>query len=356
MDRRRLRELGYGVGRYETGAKNGIVDVAGVLVGHVTLNLDKPDGKAVRTGVTAIVPHEGNLFREKVLGACHVINGFGKSTGLVQLEELGLIESPILLTNTLSAPAVQHGAIEYMLEQNPEIGVRTGTVNTIVGECNDGYLNDIRGLHVTPEHAREAILAASAEVQEGSVGAGTGMSCLGYKGGVGTSSRVLPYEGKSYTVGALVVSNFGNAADLALNGWGHRLEATPVQREEAKMPDGSIMMILATDAPLNERQLKRLAKRAAFGLARAGSFAAHGSGDIVIAFSTAQRIPHDPEKRVLTVQCIHEGGELINQLFEMAAEAVHESILNSLCMADLMTGRDGNSRNAFPYQLLEKWL
>lgn len=351
MNRVRLRELGVAVGKYETGQKNGIVDVAGVRVGHVTLHENISGEIAVRTGVTAILPHGGNLFREKVLGACHVINGFGKTVGLVQLEELGLIESPILLTNTLSVPAVQHGAIQYMLAHNPEIGITTGTVNTIVGECNDGYLNDIRGLHVTAQHARQAIEQASPDnTEEGSVGAGTGMSCLGYKGGIGTSSRIVNLEGEIYTVGALVVSNFGKAADLALFGWGKATEPMAYPEEE-KLPDGSIMIILATDAPLNERQLKRLAKRAAFGLARTGSYAAHGSGDIAIAFSTAERIAHHSEQLAISSLRVNEGSELINHLFEMAAEAVHESILNSLCKADEMVGRAGNRREAFPYPI-----
>jgi D-aminopeptidase len=350
----RLRELGYAVGSYPTGKKNAIVDVEGVRVGHVTLNRDLPDGRAVRTGVTAILPHEGNVFQEKVWGACYVINGFGKTTGLVQLEELGLIESPIMLTNTLAVPAVTHGTIQYLLEQNPDIGTTTGTVNVITGECNDGYLNDIRGLHVTPEHAREAIVLASPdEVAEGSVGAGTGMSCLGYKGGVGTSSRIIQHGDRTFTVGALVVSNFGRERDLALTGWG-RL-TPPEQEETERPPDGSIMIVVATDAPLNERQCKRLAKRAAFGLARTGSYAAHGSGDIVIAFSTAQRIAHSPAEEMIATTRLHESSELLNHLFAMTAESVHEAILNSLCKADDMVGREGNRREAFPYRLLEIW-
>ncbi len=357
MKRVRLRELGFVVGQYRPGEKNAIVDVAGVRVGHVTLHEDLPDGRAVRTGVTAVLPHGDNLFQMKVLGACYVINGFGKTAGLVQLEELGLIESPIMLTNTLSVPAVAQGTIQFMLEQNPDIGTTTGTVNTIVGECNDGYLNEIRALHVTPEHAMQAIRQASTEeTDEGSVGAGTGMSCLGYKGGVGTSSRVFEHNGRTYTVGALVISNFGGKSELedALRGWIQGELQVGETEIEDKLPDGSIMIVVATDAPLNERQCKRLAKRAAFGLGRSGSYAAHGSGDIVIAFSTAERIPHYASSDTVTVNRLHESSELLNHLFVMTAEAVHESILNSICKAEAMTGRDGHRREAFPYERLTK--
>ncbi|UFJ39474.1 P1 family peptidase [Brevibacillus humidisoli] len=381
--RKRLRELGYQVGRYQPGNQNAIVDVAGVRVGHVTLNQDLPDGRAVRTGVTAILPHGGNLFREKVPAACHVINGFGKTTGLVQVEELGQIESPILFTNTLSVGAVLHGAVQYQLAQTPEIGTSAGTVNVIVGECNDAYLNDIRGLHVTPDHAIEAIRNASqTNLEEGAVGAGVGMSCLGYKGGVGTSSRRIDTGEQAYTVGGLVVSNFGRLADLNLWGWLSPLardeqaeEPNRVGREQLRpqsntseepLPDGSIMIALATDAPLDARQLKRLAKRAVFGLARTGSYAAHGSGDIVIAFSTARRIAtqradqsrqgeKDPQAgQREQVELLREDGETINRLFEMAAEVVHESILNSLCKAAATTGQSGRYREAFPYDLLDR--
>jgi len=363
IERKRLRDLGFKVGVYEPGPWNAITDVADVRVGHVTLHHDTPDGRAVRTGVTAILPHGGHLFREKVSGACQVINGFGKTAGLVQVQELGTIESPIMLTNTLAVGAVLHGTIEHMLDITPEIGLTTGTVNVVVGECNDGYLNDIRGLHVTPAHAREAIrLAATGPVTEGAVGAGTGMSCLGYKGGVGTSSRQATMAGQTYTVGALVVSNFGDERDLAqaLRGWGGPSLAE--QKDAAcrggveQMPDGSIMIVLATDAPLDAHQLARLARRAVFGLGRAGGYAAHGSGDIVIAFSTARKILHQPAALHVSGDVLHEGGEWTNALFAMTAEAVHEAILNSLCRAETMSGRDGHVRHAFPYDQLNVWL
>lgn len=246
MTRVRLRDLGITIGRYKTGTHNSITDIPGVMVGHVTLSDKKENGCTVQTGVSAILPHPDNVFREKVLGGAYVINGFGKTVGTIQLQELGLIESPILLTNTFSVPAVSEGTLRHLLHQNPQIGDTTGTVNVIVGECNDGYLNDIRGLHVKPHHARQAILSAkSGVIEEGCVGAGTGMSCLGFKGGVGTSSRVASFGTEQFTVGAFVVSNFGLKKDLRPP----RGDWTSCSEQEEKMPDGSIMIILATNAP-----------------------------------------------------------------------------------------------------------
>ncbi|WP_102273698.1 DmpA family aminopeptidase [Cytobacillus massiliigabonensis] len=351
MNRVRLRDLGIAIGRFETGECNSITDIRGVKVGHVTLSERKEDGRMVQTGVTAILPHSGSMFEEKVLGSSYIINGFGKTAGTIQLQELGVIESPILLTNTLSVPAVMEGTIQYLLEQNPQIGDTAGTVNVIVGECNDGYLNDIRGLHVRPEHAYQAISAAkSGAVEEGSVGAGTGMSCFGYKGGIGTSSRVACFGEQRYTVGSLVVSNFGEKKNLRRpnGGW---LE---LAEEGEKMPDGSIMIIIATDAPLNERQLGRLAKRASFGLSRTGSYAAHGSGDIVIAFSTAHRVYHDipADQENMPYTFMREDGPSISQLFEMTADAVEEAIWNSICKAVAAEGNKGRIREAIPYDIL----
>jgi len=349
MNRVRIRDLGINIGSYKTGTYNAITDITGVMVGHTTLSYKSAEDRIVQTGVTAILPHSGNLFQEKVLGSSYVINGFGKTVGTIQLQELGVVESPILLTNTFSVPAVLEGTIRYLLDQNPQIGDTTGTVNVIVGECNDGYLNDIRGLHVRPEHAYQAIQSAkSGIVGEGCVGAGTGMSCLGFKGGIGTSSRVASFGERSYTIGALVVSNFGEEKDLLIpgGGWLHR------SGEEEKMPDGSIMIILATDAPLNERQLGRLAKRSAFGLSRTGSYGAHGSGDIVIAFSTAHRVPHEPNQETISYSFMREDGKWVSQLFEMTVEAVEEAIWNSICMATTTEGNKGRVREEIPYDIL----
>ncbi|WP_134687032.1 DmpA family aminopeptidase [Brevibacillus migulae] len=356
----RLRELGIKLGQYEAGPWNSITDVAGVRVGHRTIQQDLSEHTCIRTGVTAILPHAGNLFREKVLGTCHVINGFGKTTGTVQLQELGLVESPIMLTNTLSVPAVAEGTIRHMLRHNPDIGDTTGTVNVIVGECNDGYLNDIRGLHVRPEDAIAAIESArSGLVDEGGVGAGTGMSCFGYKGGIGTSSRVASFGSRAFTIGALVVSNFGKQADMLLPK-GTRGSADVERGDHAgdtgapvsdPGPDGSIMIVLATDAPVNRTQLDRIAKRAAFGLARTGSFAAHGSGDIVLAFSTAHRYAHYPTALTESHEYLADDGDRLTRLFEMTAEAVEEAIWNSLCKANTTTGHQGRVRQAIPYEL-----
>lgn len=349
MARVRLRDLGIQIGRYQPGGNNAITDISGVLVGHTTVSHACDDGRIACTGVTAICPHSDNIFQEKVLGACHVINGFGKTIGTIQLQELGVIESPILLTNTFSVAAALEGALRYLLDRNPEIGESSGTVNVIVGECNDSYLNDIRALHVRPDDAISAIQSAkSGPVEEGCVGAGTGMSCLGYKGGVGTSSRIAGFGDKAYTLGALVVSNFGEATDLRPPGGG----APQLSEVGETMPDGSIMIILATDAPLSERQLTRLSKRAAFGLSRTGSYAAHGSGDVVIAFSTAHRIPHEPPSAILSYSFLREDGPWISQLFEMTAEAVEEAIWNSLCMATTTEGRNARVREAIPHDVL----
>ncbi|MEL3972928.1 P1 family peptidase [Rossellomorea oryzaecorticis] len=345
MKRKRLRDLGMGIGSYSCGQANSITDIKGVKVGHQTLYYEK-NGETVRTGVTAILPHEGNMFREKVFAASHVINGFGKTAGTIQIEELGVLESPIMLTNTLSVGDVMKGTVQYLMEECPEIGDTTGTVNVFVGECNDGYLNDIRGLNVSPDDAREAIEKAhSGYIEEGCVGAGTGMLCLGYKGGVGTSSREHQFNEDLFTVGALVVTNFGRRTDLRF----------PVEkeREERETPDGSIMIIIATDAPMNERQLKRLAKRASFGLSRTGSYAAHGSGDIVLAFSTAHKVPHQPsEDNTLTFSFIKEDGEMISMLFEMAVDCVEEAIWNALAKAETTSGRNGREVEAIPLEVL----
>lgn len=351
MDRKRLRNLGIRIGRHEVGTYNAITDVPGIMVGHKTLSYKLKGDCVVQTGVSAILPHQGNLFQEKVLGSTYVINGFGKTVGTIQIDELGLIESPILLTNTLSVPAVSEGTIRYLLQQNPQIRNTTDSINVIVGECNDGYLNDIHGLHIRPEHAIEAIQSAkSGMVEEGCVGAGTGMSCFGYKGGIGTSSRVSLFGKKTYTVGAMVLSNFGQKKDLFVPGRGYIFRSA----EEEKLPDGSIMIIIGTDAPLSERQLHRLAKRAAFGLSRTGAYAAHGSGDIVIAFSTAHRIPHEVprEQENINFSFMREDGNWISKLFEMTVEVVEEAIWNSVCMATTTEGNKGRVREAIPYEVL----
>ena len=343
--RQRLRELGYTVGRFPTGALNALVDVPGVLVGHRTLN----EGETRRTGVTAILPHDGNLYAEKVLGACHVVNGYGKAAGLTQLDELGTIESPILLTSTLSVGPAWEGGLQHVLEQNPDAARDRDTVNVIVGECFDGWLSDARALAVRPEHAREAIAAAGPdEVGEGAVGAGTGTTCFGFKAGVGTASR----RTDEHLLGCLVVSNYGARRDLHML-VGEREVATVDAADEPPAQGGSIMIVLASDAPLSERQLRRLAKRGAFGLGRAGSFATNASGEYIVAFSTAHRLPHRDEDPYVELRMLRDDSRAVRDLFEAAGELVHEGVLNSLCSASAMEGRDGNRVEAFPYELLE---
>jgi len=339
--RRRLRELGYAVGRFPTGELNALVDVPGVLVGHRTI----AEGERLRTGVTAILPHGGNLYEEKVLGAYHAVNAYGKAAGLTQLAELGTIESPILLTNTLAVGAVWEGGLRHLLEQNPWAAVDRDTVNVIVGECFDGWLSDARALAVRPEHALDAIAAAGpAEIAEGGVGAGTGTCCFGFKSGVGTSSRNLD----GHTLGCLVVSNYAARRDLHLLG-GDLPDGGP----EPPAQGGSIMMILGTDAPLSERQLRRVAQRGAFGLGRAGSFASNSSGEYVIAFSTAHRIAHRVERDRDEFSFLRDDSRALRNLFEAAGDVVQESVLNSLCAAGAVEGRDGNRAEEFPYDLLD---
>ncbi len=357
----RLRDLGVSPGLLPAGLYNAITDVPGVRVGHVTLIAGegalRPGQGPVRTGVTAILPHADNLFEEKVIAAVYTFNGYGKATGFEQVRELGVLETPILLTNTLNVGLVSDAVITCMVRENPAIGVTTGTINPVVGECNDGFLNDIQGRHVRAEHVQASIADATAgPVLEGNVGAGTGTACCGFKGGIGTASRTVE---SGYTVGALVQSNFGARRHLMILGvpvgqhFHDRLLPGSAPALKTEPGPGSIMMILATDAPLTARQLHRLAKRAIFGLARTGSVGTNGSGDFVIAFSTANRRLHTPREPVSTVTIIpDEQGIAINDLFLAAIEAVEEAILNSLIAAETLTGRDGHVLYAIPHQEL----
>lgn len=347
----KMRERGIVIGKLPTGPKNCITDIEGVKVGHVTLDYPiDPEGKEFAcTGVTAILPHEGNLFQEKVIAASYVINGFGKSTGLIQLDELGMMESPIMLTNTFAVPAVSHGTLQYMLEHNTDIGNTTGTINIVVGECNDSHLNSIRQLPVKPDHAIEAIHQATKDqVMEGAVGAGKGMVCFGYKGGIGCSSRQITDEesGSTYTIGCLVLTNFGKKEEF------QRVKYSLYKTDQngiSETSDGSIIMVLATDAPVSDRQLKRMAKRCGIGLGRTGSHFSHGSGDIVIAFSTANKITHFSDKTLHTATYIREDRPIMNLLFTGVAEATEEGILNSLSQAETTAGRMGHTVYSLPF-------
>ncbi|TQR20417.1 P1 family peptidase [Psychrobacillus vulpis] len=347
----KIRKRGIEVGRLQVGNKNCITDVEGVRVGHVTLDSPLGEGEYACTGVTAILPHGDNLFQQKVVGASYVLNGFGKTTGLVQVDELGLIESPIMLTNTFAIPAVTQGTLEYMLDSNPEIGESTGTINLVVGECNDSRLNSIRKLPIQPAHARECIEKASNETsEEGAVGAGKGMICFGYKGGIGSSSRLVREEesGTTYTIGCLVLSNFGRKEDFQCSQY--NVEGKMDVPTFPKPADGSIIIVLATDAPLSNRQLKRVAKRCGIGLGRTGSHFSNGSGDIVIAFSTAHKIPHVSEGSIETRIQLRDDHPIMNELFLGAAEVTEESILNSLSQAVTTKGRMENIAHAYPFE------
>ena len=345
-ERPRAREIGIQIGQLPTGTRNAMTDVPDVKVGHVTLvsgegKLNPGEGP-IRTGVTAILPHSGNLFREKVTATAHTINAFGKSIGLVQLLELGNIETPILLTNTLNVWKAADALVDYVAAQNPGVY----SFNPIVGECNDSFLNDILGRHVQREHVFQALDTANhANVQEGIVGAGVGMSGFGWKAGIGTASRLVKIRETTYTVGLLVLTNTGAASDLRIDGFPIGAQLNPQDISEA--PAGSIMIIVGTDAPLSYRQLTRVAKRAAFGLARTGAIAAHGSGDFVIAFSTSNRVNAAPRGRDTEHPPFADEASL-TLFFRAVIEATEESILNSLLKSYTVQGRDGNVRHGIP--------
>lgn len=363
IERSRARELGILLGTLPSGPQNAMTDVAGVRVGHATLvrgsgPLVRGVGP-VRTGVTAILPHEGNLFTSKVPAAGTVFNGFGKSLGLMQIDELGQVETPILLTNTLNVGRVADALVAVMLEQNPAIGVSTlGTVNAVVCECNDGFLNDIQGRHVGEPEVRTALAqAAAGPVAEGNVGAGTGMIAYGFAGGIGTASRRIDLERGGYTLGALVLANFGSRSDLLIAGIpvGRELERESQPSETKAAPSagreqGSVIVLLATDAPLDARELGRLTRRVPLGLARTGTHMGHGSGDLAIAFSTARRIPYDTTPLTHMVTVLNEQHPALDALFLAVVEATEEAVLNALCAAHSIEGRDGHRVEALPLE------
>ena len=328
----RARDAGLSCGSLASGERNSIADVPGVAVGHATL----AEGD-IRTGVTAVLPHDGDLFRDKVVASAYVLNGFGKSTGLMQLNELGTLETPILLTNTFAVGTCSNALIRRAITSNPEIGRQTSTVNPVVLECNDGYLNDIQARAVTEGHANTAIELAAEAFAVGSVGAGTGMSCFGLKGGIGTASRGLHFDRQPYHVGVVVLANFGRAGDLRLPD-GRRIDLESDPAGEA----GSCIIVVGTDVPLDHRQLGRVARRAGVGLAWCGSFWGNGSGDIALAFSTAHRVPHDADRDLIDQRVLAESR--IDRLFQAAAEATQEAVLDALVAAGTMIGRNGHRR------------
>ncbi|GGZ18326.1 D-aminopeptidase [Echinicola pacifica] len=343
----RARDYGVSPGVMAPGNWNAITDVKGVMVGHISL----VEGDNIRTGATAILPHGGNIFQQKVPGAVYIGNGFGKLAGSSQVQELGNIETPIVLTNTLNIAEGIIGSVEYTLSEPGNEQVKS--VNALVGETNDGYLNDIRQRSLRPSHIRQAIVQAkSGPVEEGNIGAGTGTVCFGFKGGIGTASRVLPKQLGGYTVGALVQSNFGGVLQIDGRALGEELGQYAFH-QQLESADGSCMIIIATDAPLGARNLERMAKRAMLGLAKTGGIASNGSGDYVIAFSTAEsmRIPYSLSSDELLTQD-QVANDHMSGLFMATIEATEEAIINSLFAAEDMTGFQGNKVRALPVETL----
>ncbi len=340
-----LREWGFPTGIFETGRYNAITDVPGVTVGHVTCI----EGDSIRTGVTAIVPHQGNIFTNKVPAAIYVGNGFGKLAGMSQVSELGNIETPVILTNTLSVAAGIEGAVRYTLMQPGNEQVRS--VNAVVGETNDGRLNKISQMYITPQMVIDAINNAhGGHVEQGNVGAGTGTICFGFKGGIGTSSRVLPASLGGYTIGVLVQTNYGGILEIDGVQVGQRLQKHDFidHVRKAENVDGSCMMVVITDAPLDSRNLERVAKRAMMGMAKTGGIASNGSGDYVIAMSVAPGNLIDDKAKYITSTVL--ANSEMSSIFAATIEAIAEALWNSLFMADPMSGRDGYHVDALPVE------
>lgn len=350
QSKKRATDLGIRIGVMKPGKFNAITDINGIKVGQTTLI--KAD--SIRTGVTAVLPHNGNLFQQKIPASVFIGNGFGKLAGYTQVKELGNIESPIILTNTLGVATAINAVVSYTLNQKGNENVQS--VNAVVGETNDGYLNDIRGKHVTEADVLNAInTASSGPVAEGNVGAGTGTVCFDFKGGIGTASRVLPEKSGGYTVGVLVQTNFGGVLTIDGVPVGKELKKYYLRDQLEEKADGSCMMVVATDAPLDARNLERLAKRAFMGLAKTGGIASNGSGDYVIAFSTdsSLRVPfHAPDmlqQKILS-------NDAVSPLFMATIEATEEAIINSLLAAETMSGKNGKIVEALPLDKLKEIL
>jgi D-aminopeptidase len=357
----RARALDLPLGRFRPGRHNAITDVEGVLVGHATIIRGegrlRPGHGPVRTGVTAILPSHGNIFMERLHGGSFVLNGAGEVSGLTQVMEWGLLETPILLTNTMSVGAVSDAVARTMVERYPGIGDEHDVIIPVVGECDDSWLNDISGVHVHEDHVRAAIASAtSGPVAEGSVGGGTGMITCDFKGGIGTSSRKLPESHGGYTLGVLVMSNFGKMHNLRVGGLplGEVLEERFHAQPRRQDSYGSIIAVVATDAPLLPNQISRLCKRVGLGIGRVGSYAAHGSGEIVVGFSTANIIPRRTKKMVTKVKLLLD--QRLDPLYEAVMEATEEAILNAMCMAGPMTGINGHSCPALPLDEVRRFV
>jgi len=350
-ERPRARELGVAPGTLSPGRFNAITDVPGVLVGHFTYVAEP----GIRTGATAIVPRAGNLFQRKVPAAVVVANGFGKLIGSTQVDELGQLETPIILTNTLNVWEAATALVDYTLAMSGNDAVYS--VNPVVGETNDGYLNDIRSRPLNADHFKQALaIAATGPVSEGSVGAGTGTTTMGFKGGIGTSSRLVEVGGASFVVGVLTQSNFDGSLTIAGAPVGNELRAALNDNQATAGRDGSCMIVVATDTPLDARQLRRLGSRALVGMARTGANFSHGSGDYVIAFSTAESmaIPHASAEPVHESTVFSES--MLTPLFEAAAESTEEAIYNALLRATTIQGRQGHVAEAIPLEPLKRAL
>ncbi len=360
--RRRLRQLGITIGALPPGPLNAITDVPGVRVGHATVihgegPLRVGRGPA-RTGVTAIHPHEGSAYAAPTPAAIAVLNGAGETTGRLQVDEYGVLESPILLTNTLSVGAVHRACVEWLTRREPALAARDFVI-PVVAETFDGFLNDVAGQHVHPEHVFAALDGATAgPVAEGNVGGGTGMILFGFKGGIGTASRAVALEGRRYTLGVLVQANFGRRADLLVDGVpvGRELTGLPPARGPRAAPgedrDGSVIVVIATNAPFTDRQLGRLCRRGMLGLGQVGATARHDSGDLLLAFSNAPANRRDRDDRAPLVTAVHVNDERIDDFFQATLEATAEAVLNALTAAETLTGRDGNTAHAIPLDRL----
>lgn len=350
--RQRLRELGVSIGKFKTGHWNAITDVAGVRVGHCTVT----EGSA-RTGVTAILPNDDKIFDQRLLGGAFILNGAGEMSGLIQLQEWGLLETPIVLTNTLAVGKASSALVDFMVKRHPRIGSEHDVIIPVVGECDDSFVNDIAAQHITHEHVHHALAdAQSGPVAEGNVGGGTGMVSFDLKGGIGTSSRLVPIgDDDTFTIGVLVMSNVGRLEDLRIDGLqvGSEVERLIPGLIRRKSLYGSIIAVFATDAPLTSYQIQRLCKRVALGIGRVGSFAAHGSGEIVMGFSTANEVERDRgSEKFMNLRVLHD--RHVDPLYQATLECTEEAMLNALCMAGPMQSARGELIQALPLQVFER--
>lgn len=334
---KRSEDYGIRIGELAKGRLDKITDVPGVRVGHCTIDTEEN-----KTGVTVIIPSEANVFTKKLAAASYVLNGFGKSLGLVQVDELGSLESVIALTNTLNVGLVHDAVVEHMLEEGKKDGVEIESINPLVFECNDAYLNNIQNRAVKKEHVFEAIRNAVEDFEEGDTGAGKGMSCHHLKGGIGSASRIVTLDGKDFTVGVLVLSNHGRLKDLTINGRGIGARIYEAIEAENREDKGSVISIIATDIPLDSRQLGRICRRAVVGLARLGSFVGHGSGEVMLAFSTANVLESRPGRDIIDMKVLRE--DRLDAVFRAVAECEEEAVLNSMLTAGKVTGAGGRSR------------